>query len=146
MDTSYVGCVPAALRRDDTGDRELKGDTRGEDRAVGAGIMLTPSRLQSSSLGFQDQAQSSTQGLTALTQNVISRKAVHLIGARITPEEVKRFVIQKKVQLRSGVFLLAKLDADIDTNAITMIEMKLKNSNALDQDHGEKTGIWRSTQ
>jgi len=101
--------------------------------------MLTPSRLQSSSLGFQDQAQSSTQGLTALTQNVISRKAVHLIGARITPEEVKRFVVQKKVQLRSGVFLLGKLDADIDTNAITMIEMKLKNSNALDQDHGEKT-------
>jgi hypothetical protein len=99
MDTPYVGCVPAALRRDDTGDRELKGDTRGEDRAVGAGIMLTPSRLQSSSLGFQDQAQSSTQGLTALTQNV---------GARITPEEVKRFVVQKKVQLRSGVFLLAK--------------------------------------
>ena len=74
-----------------------------------------------------------------MTQNVISRKAVHLIGARITPEEVKRFVVQKKVQLRSGVFLLGKLDADIDTNAITMIEMKLKNSNALDQDHGEKT-------
>ena len=40
-----------------------------------------------------------------MTQNVISRKAVHLIGARITPEEVKRFVVQKKVQLRSGVFL-----------------------------------------
>ena len=58
-----MGGAPAALRRDDTGDRELKGDTRGEDRAVEAGIMLTPSRLQ---------AQSSIQSLTALTQNVIS--------------------------------------------------------------------------
>jgi len=58
---------------------------------VGAGIILTPSRLQSSPLGFQDQGQSSTQGLTALSKNVISGKAVHLIGTRITPEEVKRF-------------------------------------------------------
>ena len=49
MDTPYVGGAPAALRRDDTGDRELKGDTRGEDRAVEAGIMLTPSRLQAQS-------------------------------------------------------------------------------------------------
>jgi len=52
--------------------------------------------------------------LTALTQNVISGIAVHLIGARITPEEVKKFVVQKRVQLRSGVFLLAQLDADIE--------------------------------
>jgi hypothetical protein len=68
------------------------GDTRGEDRAVGA----TPSRLQSSPLGFQDQGQSSTQGLTALMQNVISGKAVHLIEARIAPEEVKKFVVQRR--------------------------------------------------
>ena len=86
--------------------------------------MLTPSRLQSSLLGFQDPGEFSSQGLTALTQNVISGKAVHLIGARITPEDVKKFVVQKKVQLRSGVFLLAQLDADIDANAMAMIELK----------------------
>jgi hypothetical protein len=85
MDTPYVGGAPAESRR----EGELMGDTRGEDRAVGAGIMLTPSRLQSSPLGFQDQGQSSTQGLTALTQNVISGKVVHLIGARITPESAE---------------------------------------------------------
>jgi len=120
-------------------DRELMGDTRGEDRAVGAGIMLTPSRIQSSPLGFQDPEQSSSQGLTALTQNVISGKAVHLIGARITPEDVKKFVIQKKVQLRSNMFLLAQLDADIDANAMAMIELKLENSKAL----ATKPGPWR---
>jgi hypothetical protein len=56
--------------------------------------MLTPSRLQSSPLGFQDPRQSSTQDLTTLTQNVISVKAVHLIGAKISPEDVKMFVVQ----------------------------------------------------
>ena len=128
MDTPYVG---TALQMETRRDRELMGDTRGEDRAVGAGIMLTPSRIQSSPLGFQDPGQSSSQGLTALTQNVISEKAVHLIGARITPEDVKKFVIQKKVQLRSNMFLLAQLDADIDANAMAMIELKLENSKAL---------------
>ncbi len=47
--------------------------------------MLTPSQHQSSQMGYQDQIQSSTQGLTALTQNVISGKAAHMIGARIIP-------------------------------------------------------------
>ena len=65
--------------------------------------------------------------------------SVHLIGARITPEDVKKFVVQKKVQLRSGVFLLAQLDADIDANAMAMIELKLENSKAL----AMKPGPWR---
>jgi len=68
-----------------------------------------------------------------LTQNVISGKAVH---ARITPEDVKKFVIQKKVQLRSNMFLLAQLDADIDANAMAMIELKLENSKRLLRDRG----------
>ena len=103
--------------------------------------MLTSSRLQSSPLGFQDQGQSSTQSLTALMQNVISGKAVHLIEARITPEEVKKFVVQKRMQLRSGVFLLAQLDADIDANAMAMIELKLENNKAL----ATRPGPWRRT-
>jgi hypothetical protein len=87
MDTPYVD---NALQVEARRGREPMGDTRREDRAVGAGIMLTPSRIPSSPLGFQDPGQSSSQGLTALTQNVISGKAVHLIGARITPEDVKK--------------------------------------------------------
>jgi len=106
VDTPYVGGASAESRREVSEGRELRGDGRGEDRAVGAGIMLTPSRPHSSLLGYQEPGQSSAHGLTALTQNVISGKAVHLIGARITPEEVKRFLIQKRVQLRSGVILL----------------------------------------
>ena len=136
MDTPYVG---NALQVETRRGREPMGDTRGEDRAVGAGIMLTPSRNPSSPLGFQDQGQPSSQGLTALTQNVISGKAVHLIGARITPEDVKKFVIQKRVQLRSNMFLLAQLDADIDANAMAMIELKLENSKAL----ANRPGPWR---
>ena len=121
-------------------EREFTGDTRGKERAVRAGIMLTPSRLQSSPLGFQDSGQSSSQGLTALTQNVISEKAIHLIGARISPEDVKKFVVQKRVQLRSGVFLLAQLDADMGANAMAMIELKLENSKAF----ATRPGPWRS--
>jgi len=73
--------------------------------------------------------------LTALTQNVIGGKAVHLIGARITPEEVERFVIQKRVQLRSGVFLLPQFDA------MALIELKLENSKAL----ATRPGPWKRT-
>jgi hypothetical protein len=69
-------------------------------------------------------------------------KGVHLIGARISPEDVKKFVVQKRVQLRSGVFLLAQLDADIDANAMTMIELKLENSKALAT---RRPGPWRRT-
>ena len=75
-------------------------------------------------------------------QNVISGKAVHLIGARITPEDVKKFVVQKKVQLRSGAFLLAQLDADIDANAMAMIGLKLENSKALATRPGPWRRIW----
>ena len=75
MDTPYVG---SALQVEQCNEREFMGDTRGEDMAVRAGITLTPSRLQSNPLGLQDPGQSSSQGLTALTQNVISGKAVHL--------------------------------------------------------------------
>ena len=31
-------------------------------------------------------------------------------------------MVQKRVQLRSGVFLLAQLDADIDANAMTKVD------------------------
>jgi hypothetical protein len=60
MDTPYVG---SALQGETRREREFMGDTRGEDRAVGAGIMLTPGQIPSSPLGFQDPGQSSSQSL-----------------------------------------------------------------------------------
>ena len=48
---------------------------------------------------------------------------------------------QKRIQLRSGVFLLSQLDGDIDKNAMSIIELKLANSRALER----KPGPWRET-
>jgi len=92
-------------------------------------------------LATKSREKAGSHGLTTLTQNAISGKAIHLIGARITPEEVKKFVIQKKVQLHSGVFLLPQLDADIDENAMAMIELNFENSKAL----ATRPGPWRKT-
>ena len=50
----------------------------------------------------------------ALAQTVIAGKTVYLQGAKISPAQVAKFVDNKKMQLRSGVFLLAQLDTDID--------------------------------
>jgi len=50
---------------------------------------------------------------------------VYLQGAKISPTQVAKFVDHKKVQLRSGVFLLAQLEADIDENTMAIIELKL---------------------
>ena len=69
----------------------------------------------------------------ALAQTVIAGKTVYLQGAK--------FVDNKKVQLRSGVFLLAQLDADIDENAMAIIELKLEHSRVLQQ----RPGPWRKT-
>ena len=83
-------------------------------------------------LGFQDPGESSSQGLTALTQNVSSGKAVHLIGARSS-------WYRRESSCLRGVFLLAQLDADKDANAMAMIELKLENSKAL----ATRPGPWR---
>jgi len=50
---------------------------------------------------------------------------VYLQGAKISPTQVAKFVDHKKVQLRSGVFLLAQLEADIDENTMAINELKL---------------------
>ena len=76
-----------------------------------------------------------------MAQTIIAGKPVHLQGARITPAQVEAFVKQKRIQLRSGVFLLSQLDGDIDKNAMSIIELKLANSRALER----KPGPWRET-
>ena len=67
-----------------------------------------------------------------MAQSIIAGKPVHLLGARITPVQVEAFAKQKRIQLRSGVFLLSQLDGDIDKNAMSIIELKLANSRALE--------------
>ena len=49
---------------------------------------------------------------------------------------------QKRIQLRSGVFLLSQLDGDIDKNAMSIIELKLANSRALERKPGPWREIW----
>jgi len=65
-------------------------------------------------------------------------KTVYLQGAKIRPAQLARFVDHKRKQLRSGVFLINQLDADIDASAITIIELKLVHSRA----QALKPGPW----
>jgi hypothetical protein len=79
--------------------------------------------------------------MQALAQSVISGKTVYLQGAKITPAQVANFVDHKRKQLRSGVFLIEQLDADIDENAMNIIELKLMHSRAI----LARPGPWRET-
>ncbi len=63
--------------------------------------------------------------MQALAQSVIAGKTVYLQGAKITPAQVASFVDHKRKQLRSGVFLIDQLEADIDASAMAIIELKL---------------------
>ena len=62
-------------------------------------------------------------------------------GVKISPAHVAKFVDHKRLQLRSGVFLLAQLDADIEQNVMAIIELKLEYSRAIKQ----RPGQWRET-
>ena len=86
-----------------------------QDRGVGAGMMLSPQRESSGQKADLSALGGGALGMHALAQTVIAGKTVYLQGAKISPAQV--VVDNKKVQLRSGVFLLAQLDADIDENA-----------------------------
>ena len=66
---------------------------------------------------------------------------MYLQGAKISPAQVASFVDHKKKQLRSGVFLIDQRDADIDANAMAIIELKLVHSRAL----ALRPGPWRHT-
>ena len=109
-----------------------------QDRGVGAGLMLSPQRESSdqrSALGGE------ALGMHALAQTVIAGKTVYLQGVKISPAQVVKFVDHKREQLRSGVFLLAQLDADIDENAMAIIE-NIPGRSSRDQVRGLKPGTW----
>ena len=102
-----------------------------QDRGVGAGMMLLPQRESSGQKADLSALGGGALGMHALAQTVIAGKTVYLQGAKISPAQVAKFVDNKKVQLRSGVFLLAQLDADIDENAMAIIELKLEHSRSV---------------
>ena len=124
-----------------SGGLQLRGMEHLHDRSVGEGIMLSPQRPVGAPSGASTSGGGDSQGLTALVQTIIAGKPVHLQGARITPSQVEAFVKQKRIQLWSGVFLLSQLDGDIDKNAMSIIELQLANSRALER----KPGSWRET-
>jgi hypothetical protein len=100
---------------------EARGDqVRGsvQDRGVGAGMMLSPQRESGSQKTDLGALEGGAHGLQALAQSVIAGKTVYLQGAKISPAQVASFVDHKRKQLRSGVFLIDHLDADIDASAI----------------------------
>ena len=114
------------------GPDQLRGVEHLHDRSVGQGIMLSPQRDPVVTKSDTTTRGSESQGLTALAQTIIGGKPVFLRGARITLAEVEAFVSQKRTQLRSNVFLLTQLDADIDGNAGAQ--------DCAFEDLGEKTG------
>ena len=85
-----------------------------QDRGVGAGLMLSPQWESSGQQADLSALGGGALGMHALAQTVIAGKTVYLQGAKISPAQVAKFVDNKKMQLRSGVFLLAQLDTDID--------------------------------
>ena len=94
-------------------------------------MMLSPQRESSGQKADLSALGGGALGMHALAQTVITGKTVYLQGAKISPAQVAKFVDNKKVQLRSGVFLLAQLDADIDENAMAIIELKLEHSRSV---------------
>ena len=110
-----------------------------QDRGVGSGMMLSPQRESSGQKADLTVLGAGVQGMQALAQSVIAGKTVYLQGAKITPAQVVNFIDHKKKQLRSGVFLIEQLDADIDENAMNIIELKLVHSRAIQA----RPGPWR---
>jgi hypothetical protein len=107
-----------------SGGLQLRGTEHLHDRSVGEGIVLSPQCPVGAPSGASTSGGGDSQGLTALAQTIIAGKPVHLQGARITSSQVEAFVKQKRIQLRSGVFLLSQLDGDIDKNAMSIIEAR----------------------
>jgi len=66
--------------------------------------------------------------VTAIAQNMINGTPVALAGAHWTPAQVKKYVDNVKVQLRTSIFSAASMDSLIDEAAWRTISMKVANS------------------
>ena len=113
------------------------------ERAVGTGIPMTPLRGSSSQLGDSKTpaVEGTSEGLTAIAQQMISRLAVYLTGSHVTPAQESLFVEHKRTKLRARTFMVDQLDADIDWVAMKMIELKIGHSKVMQ----DNPGPWRDT-
>ena len=102
------------------------------DRAVGSGIPMTPMWGPSS----QDlepkklPVEGTSEGLTAIAQQMISGPPVYLTGSLVTSAQVKFFVEHTKTKLRARTFLIEQLDADIDKSADDRVKDSAFQDNA----------------
>ena len=111
------------------------------DRAVGSSIPMTPMRGSSSQdvKPKKPPVEGTSEGLTAIAQQMISGPPVYLTGFLVTPAQVRLFVEHTRTKLRARTFLMDQLDADIDKAAMQMIELKIAHSKVMQ----DNPGPWR---
>ena len=126
MDTPIVG-----------GGTALVGSPMG-DRVVGSGIPRTPLRGTSSQAvePKKPPVEGTSEGLTAIAQQMISGPPVYMTGSLVTPAQVRLFVEHTRTKLRARTFLMDQLDADIDKAAMQMIELKIAHSKVMQDNPG----------
>jgi len=91
---------------------------------LGANIPMTP-RV---SMSNQPPVDQNAIAVTAIAQNMINGKPVSLKGAHLTPIQVKKFVDNVRVQLRTSTFSNSAMETLIDEKAWRTINMRIKNS------------------
>jgi len=99
----------------------------GHTQRLGASIPMTP-RVSMSNLPPGDQ---NSIVVAAIAQNMINGTPVALAGAHLTPVQVKKYVENVKVQLRTSTFSAASMDSLIDEAAWRTISLKIANSRTL---------------
>jgi len=96
----------------------------GQTQRLGASISTT-SRVSMSNLPPGDQ---NSIAVAAMAQNMINGTPVALAGAHSTPAQVKKYVENVNVQLRTNTFFAASMDFLVDEAAWRTISIKIANS------------------
>ena len=113
------------------------------EQAIGTGIPMTPLRESSSQPGDPKKpaVEGTSEGLTAIAQQMISGPVVYLTGSLVTPAQVRLFVEHTRTKLRARTFMVDQLDADIDKATMQMIVLKIGHSKVMQ----DNSGPWRDT-
>ena len=108
------------------------------EQAIGTGIPMTPLRESSSQLGDPKKpaVEGTSEGLTAIAQQMISGPVVYLTGSLVTPAQVRLFVEHTRTKLRARTFMVDQLDADIDKATMQMTELKIGHPKVMQDNPG----------
>jgi hypothetical protein len=87
-------------------------------------------------------AEGTSEGLTAIAQQMRSGPAVYLTGSHVTPAQVRLFKEHTRTKLRARTFLVDQLDADNDKAAMKLIELKIGHSKVMQDNPGPWRDIW----